>query len=443
MASSSLTVEQVLALAPDTSVASAGRKLGNESNWQGLGRAERAAWGECKGSALYQVRIDLGDLTSKCSCPSRKFPCKHAVGLLLLAASERLPEGTPPEWVEEWLARRSATVERKEKRKAAIAEGAPPVDTKAQARRAADRHERVNKGLEALTLWMEDLVRTGFAGLETGPDMWNTQAARLVDAQAPGLASRVRQLAGIQGSGPDWPRRMLERLGRLALIVEAWGRVEQLPPPLAEDLRALVGFSLREEEVEARGERVQDTWVVLGHEQEDEDRVRVQRTHLMGATGGRTALVLQFAAGRAPFTESFLPGSSFDAELVYWPSAAPRRAKVLQRQGEVRAWTGSLPTLSLDGLRQRFAQELSQQPFQENMPVLLGQVTPVLDAREQWWLQDATGTAVRLGEGNRWLLLALSGGHPVELFGEWDGEVLRPLSTRVGQTLYPLAETTP
>ncbi|MDQ3283523.1 MAG: SWIM zinc finger family protein, partial [Acidobacteriota bacterium] len=26
----------------------------------------------------------LTDLASKCSCPSRKFPCKHAVGLLVL-----------------------------------------------------------------------------------------------------------------------------------------------------------------------------------------------------------------------------------------------------------------------------------------------------------------------------------------------------------------------
>jgi hypothetical protein len=445
MAASSLTEEQVLALAPDSSVAAAGRKLAHVHTWRGLGQDERAAWGECQGSALYQVRLDLADLSSKCSCPSRKFPCKHAVGLLLLVAARQLPEGAPPDWVREWLERRTASAERKEQRKQASAEaGAPAVDTKAQQRRANERQERIRKGLDALSTWMEDLVRTGFTGLESDPERWNTQAARLVDAQAPGLASRVRQLALLPGSGPDWPRRLLDRLGRLALVTEAWKRLEELPAPLAEDVRALVGIPLREEDVDARGERVRDTWVVLGVEQDETDRVRVQRAHLLGATTGRGALVLQFAAGRVGFTDSYLPGTAFDAELVYWPSAAPQRAKVGPREGTVRAWTDALPSLSLEGLRQRFARELAQQPFQDTTAALLGQVTPVLDTQGHWWLQDAAGDTLRLDAGSGpWQVLALSGGHPLEVFGVWDGETLTPLSTRVGPTLYALGEGTP
>ena len=123
-----LTVEQALALAPDGASASAGRKLGSPKGWRGLGRGAGALWGECQGSALYQVRVDLGDLTTKCSCPSRKFPCKHALGLLVLAATDpaALPESEPPEWVAEWLQRRAAradqgsrgTGEREKRRKA-------------------------------------------------------------------------------------------------------------------------------------------------------------------------------------------------------------------------------------------------------------------------------------------------------------------------------------
>src|ERR671917_1495678 len=108
-----LSVEQALALAPDSSSASAGRKLGSPKTWRNLGRGGDAMWGECQGSALYQVRVDLGDLTTKCSCPSRKFPCKHALGLLVLAATEpaALSEGEPPGWVAEWLQRRVARAE--------------------------------------------------------------------------------------------------------------------------------------------------------------------------------------------------------------------------------------------------------------------------------------------------------------------------------------------
>ena len=109
-----LTAEQILALAPDASSAAAGRKLASTKGWQSLGRSPAALWGECQGSALYQVRVDLSDLTAKCSCPSRKFPCKHALGLLLLAATTPAaqPASEPPEWVSDWLGRRATAAGR-------------------------------------------------------------------------------------------------------------------------------------------------------------------------------------------------------------------------------------------------------------------------------------------------------------------------------------------
>ena len=93
-----LTLEQVLALAPDASSAAAGRKLASANAWSCLGSNEAAIWGECQGSALYQVRVDLADLTVKCSCPSRKFPCKHGLGLLLVLAqhANAIPKADPP-----------------------------------------------------------------------------------------------------------------------------------------------------------------------------------------------------------------------------------------------------------------------------------------------------------------------------------------------------------
>src|SRR6185503_11498972 len=67
----SLTIEQVLALAPDASAAAAGRKLATAKPWRMLGQNARALWGECQGSAVYQVRVDRNDMVAKCSCPSR------------------------------------------------------------------------------------------------------------------------------------------------------------------------------------------------------------------------------------------------------------------------------------------------------------------------------------------------------------------------------------
>ncbi|MET0405776.1 MAG: SWIM zinc finger family protein [Cystobacter sp.] len=437
MAPPSLTPEQALALAPDSSVAASGQKLAREREWKLLGRGERAAWGECQGSALYQVRIDLSDLATKCSCPSRKIPCKHCIGLLLLLAADRLPEAKTPDWVEEWVAKRSATAERKAAKQSAPPKEATPAETKAKARRANERQERITRGLDALGLWMEDLVRGGLARLDSAAPV-HEQVARLVDAESPGLAAQLRQLAW-ELEGRMEPRRLVERLGRIALLIEAWRRLEQLPAPLAADVQARVGAPMREEEILAQGERVRDTWLVISQELDDTTHVREQSTWLLGMTQGRTARVLQFAAGpNTAFAEKLVPGTAFSAELIYWPSAAPQRAKVLERAGDLVAWTAPLPSLTIEGLHQRFAEELARQPFLERTATLLSAVTPVREGEERMWLRGNSGTALPLGPCDRWRLLALSGGLPVDVFGEWDGEKLRPLSVLVEGTLHAL-----
>src|SRR5262245_55541108 len=84
------TVDQILALAPDSQSAKAGNQLATLRKWDRLGRNQQSIWGECQGSGEkpYQTRIDLSEPAFQCSCPSRKFPCKHALGLWLLAAQQ-------------------------------------------------------------------------------------------------------------------------------------------------------------------------------------------------------------------------------------------------------------------------------------------------------------------------------------------------------------------
>jgi len=111
----SLSLEQVLALAPDAGSAAAGERLGTPAAWQNLGGNDDAYWGECRGGELYQVRVARVDLAARCTCPSRKVPCKHALGLLVLAATmpTALTATEPPEWVMEWLVRRGEEAARR------------------------------------------------------------------------------------------------------------------------------------------------------------------------------------------------------------------------------------------------------------------------------------------------------------------------------------------
>src|SRR5688500_19037894 len=84
------TEESALKLTEDEQTRRDGAKLATRSTWPSLGMDEVALWGLCQGSGKtpYRVCVDKHDLAYRCSCPSKKFPCKHTMGLLLLFAKD-------------------------------------------------------------------------------------------------------------------------------------------------------------------------------------------------------------------------------------------------------------------------------------------------------------------------------------------------------------------
>ena len=109
------------------------------------------------------------------------------------------------------------------------APGEPPRDPEAAARRAADREARVAAGVEDLRPWLRDAVRGGLgAGRLRSWEEWDAFAARLVDAQAPGAASRLRSLGGRGGRAARTAGRsaLLSGLGLLHLLCEAFARAD-------------------------------------------------------------------------------------------------------------------------------------------------------------------------------------------------------------------------
>jgi len=264
-------------------------------------------------------------------------------------------------------------------------------------------------------------------------------AARLVDAQAPGAARMVRQLGATPTSGEGWPERMLAQIGRLYLLVEAYGRVDRLPAAVQADVRAQVGWTFGDADA-AREPPVADRWAVIGQAVEEEERLRVRRTWLHGSTTGRLALLLHFAHGTSPFAEHVPPvGAVLDAELVFHPGAYPQRALVRahldasaappRRDGATELPGGH--TAVSDAVA-TYASALAENPWIERVPLLLDAVVPEAHG-SHWLVRDAGGgvlpVAARFRAG--WPLLALSGGHPVWLCGEWDGDSLLPLAAAV------------
>ncbi len=423
-----LSIEQVMEMAPDGNSAAAGKKLMAQRHWDQLGQNAECLWGLCRGSAVYQVKVDLANFGYHCNCPSRKFPCKHVLGLLMLWATspDAVANAESPAWIGDWLAKRQQREEKKVERQEA--ETKKPVDEKAQKRRAEQRESRVTEGLARFGTWLADLVRNGLAGVETKPAaFWDEQARRLVDAQAPGLASRVARLAGVPRSSPDWPRRLLAELGRIALLLHAWERIADLAPSLQSDVRQILGWTISQAELENNPATVEDTWAVLGQWVDGEDRIRVQRSWLVGRTTRCTALILQFAAGTQPFSGSIVPGTEQKATLAFYPGAARQRARVFACEGTVNRIAERLPGDDrIETMLAAVAEQTARQPWLASFGVVLQDVTfvPGVDC---WHACDRDGHALPLRGGEHWRSLAMTAGRSFDIMGEWDGERLMPL----------------
>jgi hypothetical protein len=429
------TADQVLALAPDAASRKAGSKLGAAGPWSEAGSSdEGTVWGLCKGSGSkpYQTVIDIADAAGpayKCSCPSRKFPCKHALGLLLLWAGGdgAVPSAEPPEWAEQWRAGRRKRAE--EKRAAGASGSSAPGDPEAARRRAQRRAERITAGAAELEQRLTDLLRGGLAGAEqAGYGLWEETAARMVDAQAPGLAARVRELGAIPSSGPGWPVRLLEECALLHLLDQGWLRRERLPDDLAATVGSRVGLP-----GSADGPPLRDRWLVLAQYDTSDARLTTRRIWLYGAESDRTALLLSYgAAGRAP--ELALPvGLALEAEVSAYPGAGQLRA-ALGEQFAPPAPAAIRPRgVTAAQAAARYGEALRDDPWLDSVPVTLDGVVPTPDAGS-WQLADADrGSALPLtpsacSRPGLWRLVALSGGAPVKVFGECGHRGFTPLA---------------
>jgi uncharacterized Zn finger protein len=437
------TPEQVLSLAPDAASAKNGRGLATSRKWSSLGSYQSIIWGECQGSGKdpYRTQIDISEPAFRCSCPSRKFPCKHGLALFLLLAEQ--PNGfeaqEAPAWVAEWLLSRSQRAEKQSEKQAKQQEQA--ADPVAQAKRTAARQRKVSAGIQELRLWLEDRVRQGLATMQQESyQIWDTAAARMVDAQAPGLARHLRELAGIAHTGNGWNDRLLEQLGRLYLLTEGFERIDSLPTSVQADLRTQIGWALNQDEVLA-GPAHTDLWLVVGQRTEVGDRLKTRRTWLLGLSRTTSALLLDFAHGQQPFEQTFLPGSCVEAELAFYPSAYPLRALIKTRHETVHLSKGPPGYAAIPEAIAAYSSAFAVCPWLEQYPLLLSAVVPMRDG-DRWLLQDAQGFGLplspRFEARQSWQLFALSGTYPLTLFGEWNGTHLLPLSVWMEDAFYEL-----
>jgi hypothetical protein len=428
----SLSREQVHELAPDAASVKAANGLLSDGKWQLLGVDRQALWGECKGSGAkpYQTQVDLSEMVSRCSCPSRKFPCKHSLALMLLYA-----QGNPrfadadarPAWVEEWLVARHERAIRKETT-AKHAATDPQAAAAAADKRAEKRWARISAGVADLQRWLGDCFQRGIANLgpaQTGE--WTTMVSRTVDAQAPGLGRYIRHASKALESGSEGYEEAIEHLGLLQLLIAAVNRRNQLSPARIMDLRTALGWSIEKDEIlnSPDGDSVSDTWRVIGQISDFvDDRLVERRVWLYGGDSGRFALILDFAIEGRGWERLWMTGQSYRATLRFYPGSVPLRA--LAEEAEMVVDT-NWPAFDSGAAVDRASRWFALNPWLSTLPMTLAPAWPQ-PTDTGWQLRIEEGAfPLKISDSAGWSMMAQSGAHPLCVAGEWDGRRLTPM----------------
>jgi len=481
------SVEQVEAVAPSPAAITAAQPLATPGRWSDAGADDRVIWGSFQGSGAepYDTAVDHVGVGFRCTCPSRRVPCKHALALLLMWSRDQVPVGVPAAKVDVWIERRLARAAQEESatepdgaegvpdRDAAAGEtgsrvddavnddegpGAPPPPPDDERDTARDeRVERMLAGLTELDRWLDDRMRTGLADPALARyATWDDLAARLVDAQAGSLANRIRRLAGLVGASATWHDDVLAELGLLHLLSQAGRRLRSLPSPLADAVATTVGWQVRRDDV-LGGVPDTDHWVVAGRSDQREDRIEVRRHWLRGTESGRWALVLSFAAYQQSLDTSLEVGTSVHADLHRYPGPALRAlvgtrhldpsAAIFPGEPSPGPPPGRPPGQSVAEATDEIGRMLVAEPWLDRVPTSV--TAAVVRSQGGWFVGDDTGalpilpTTAVLGAGDRrigraatdpvTMLLALSGGGPVDLTLEWTPHGVVPLAVHLDQ----------
>ena len=453
----SLSLPQIEGIAPDQASLKAAAKLMKPGKWPLRSRDANSQliWGECQGSGSnpYRVMADVTDLGYKCTCPSRKFPCKHSLALMWMYAEGAgdFSEGTVPDWVTEWMGRRRNTgtatatggddnpktaAATKSIAAATAAEPAKPVDPKAEAKKKAAAEKRAIVTRESVQLatldleqWIADQLRGGQATFQSAaPERCRRIAARLVDAKAQVLAGRVDELPSrIAGLGTEERLdALITELGKLVLLVRAW-RQNPDDPALH---RSVIAPETREQILDSDALSVSSRWEVAGERiSTRKDGLVSQATWLHNLQDGeqRFALLLDFfPAHLGKRSSSFTAGEQFDATLKFYPGRQPLRALIAERAASE---PGDTHWLKHDKTAiTQIHQHLDAEPWALLIPVTLpaGRICQS-DSGHWWWQSIDEHTALPLTGA----LDPVSRGINLEAtIGLWNGSRLDPVTAQ-------------
>lgn len=446
-----LTEENILTLAPSGTAIEKAKPFAKSKKWRNLQTNEKVIWGECKssGATYYKTVFHLQKHQFHCNCPSRVFSkenrgklCKHvlALGMLFLDnpnAFKFIPK-SPPDWVGDWLENPKKYLPQNEK--------TAEQEHQLAQQRMKTREKRLfqmEEGFNELSIWLEDIMRQGLAILDgQSEEIFNEISERMVNAKLGSLGRRIRNLSLIVGQ-KDWHEKVLTEIGEIYLLVKGFKNLEKLPPLLQQELLSVSGINFKKEEL-AQLEGIKDTWFIIGQtEGTDDANLFYRRTWIVGKNTQEMGMILDFAWGANPYEHTWKVGNQFFGEIVFYPSAYPMRVLVKKQESTV----SEIVVKGFENFHDfsnKYAEAIGQNPWLSLFPAFLEKVIPVYQ-KDQFFIVDTYKNMIPIIEkdGLCWKMLALSGGQPIHIFGQFDGKNFEPFSAVLKGSFHLLQDLKP
>lgn len=449
----------------DSNTAKRAREIALGNKLKNIQKNDLFIWGECKGSGAssYQIVVDLADGAVNCNCPVRGN-CKHGLGLLLRFAEKGDTfEKTENivEWAKVWIDKRLKKAEPKVEKPKTAAEIEKTEKKKEQ--NAVEKMEGFQQNLQDLSLWMQDLVRTGVASQAESEKLyaWGwLQSTWMNDSKAQGISSFIKSLAIILNKqNANWAEEFVMELGELFMFVKSYQNLEKLPENIQTEFKN-IAFYTKEKEIIANysAEAIEDEWIITGQNRFEVDdnlpegwnpsQLVGRRIWAHGIHTGKNAYFLDFyyngnfGSARPNFDYHLNTGTIVKGKVLYYPSLTPSRAFLLDKGMSLNVTEneGKVPHFqTIEENLQSIATAISLNPWTRLFPFLLKNVR-LVQINKQWAVVDENRFTLSFSISNEHLykIFAVTGNQPFHLTGEWNGKAFSPCTIWIEGRFYAI-----
>ena len=413
-----LTEKQINTIAPDTASIKAATKVFNKTKWE-VKKSDRAIWAAIQGSGKkpYLVQIDINDLAFKCSCPSRKFPCKHGLALAYYIAAngfDNISHTSEAIWVKEWIDKRTNKAITK------AAKAKKVIDPKKQKKKSENKWANAKKSIEQVELWLKDLMKLGILDFPNKEQTyWAKLAKRMVDAKMPGINTYFNILANVNYQS-NWEHIVLKIINKIHLLVQAIKNHSNLEADFKQELELLLGWNISKADLLAneKTEIFDDVWMIVKVDTNTTENLDSRKVHLYGVQTNRWAYILEFAFGNTYFKDRYAEGTLMQAKLAFYPGIQKTRAFVKIKGSQTNVEQNLKPIPNLLKSNKLFTNRINQFPWTFEVHQFI-EKTNIIVRDNQYLLVDSQNNLMLIPSMNfeQYLsVLAHSQGHFFDAF---------------------------